>query len=149
MKLDEFYMSRCLQLAKKGIGTARPNPSVGCVIVFEGEIIGEGFTSAYGGNHAEVNAVESVKNISVLDKATLYVTLEPCAHFGKTPPCADLIVKHKIPKVIIGCVDTNSVVAGKGIEHLISNGCDVKVGVLEKECSQLLKRFFVEKRNLN
>lgn len=148
MELDEFYMARCLQLANNGIGSARPNPSVGCVIVVDGEIVGEGFTSSYGGNHAEVNAVESVKDISVLVKATLYVTLEPCAHFGKTPPCADLIVKHKIPKVVIGCVDTHSVVAGKGIERLVLSGCDVKVGVLEQECLEQHKRFFtVQNKN--
>lgn len=142
MELDEFYMARCIQLAKNGIGTARPNPSVGCVIVYEDKIIGEGFTSSYGESHAEVNAITSVKDTALLNKATLYVTLEPCAHFGKTPPCADLIVKHKIPKVIIGCLDTHSVVAGKGIEILKSNGCDVKVGVLEKECLEQHKRFF-------
>lgn len=148
MDLDEFYMKRCLQLAKNGIGLARPNPSVGCVIVYENEIIGEGFTSAYGGSHAEVNAVNSVKDSALLIKSTLYVTLEPCAHFGKTPPCADLIVRNKIPKVVIGCVDTHSVVAGKGIERLISNGCDVKVGVLEKECLVQHKRFFtVQNKN--
>ena len=142
MKLDEFYMSRCLQLAKNGIGTARPNPSVGCVIVFDNKVIGEGYTSPYGGNHAEVNAIAAVKDRALLEKATLYVSLEPCAHFGKTPPCADLIVRYKIPKVIIGCIDTNSLVAGKGIERLISNGCEVEIGVLEKECIEQHKRFF-------
>lgn len=142
MNIDEIYMKRCIALAQKGVGAARPNPSVGCVIVLENKIIGEGFTSAYGGNHAEVNAIASVDNKETLSKATLYVTLEPCSHFGKTPPCADLIVKHKIPKVVIGCVDTHSVVAGKGIERLISKGCDVKVGVLEKECFEQHRRFF-------
>lgn len=148
MELDEFYMTRCLQLAQNGIGTARPNPSVGCVIVFEGMVIGEGYTSPYGGCHAEVNAILSVKNIALLNKATLYVTLEPCAHFGKTPPCADLIVKHKIPKVVVGCVDSHSVVAGKGIERLKTNGCEVKVGVLEELCLEQHKRFFtVQNKN--
>tara|TARA_B100000809_G_scaffold266760_2_gene331312 strand:- start:45702 stop:46763 length:1062 start_codon:yes stop_codon:yes gene_type:complete len=142
MESDMFYMTRCIRLAQNGIGTARPNPSVGCVIVFDDRIIGEGFTSAYGGSHAEVNAVQSVDDKRLLSKATLYVTLEPCAHFGKTPPCADLIVKHKIPKVIIGCLDTHSVVAGKGIERLKAKGCDVKVGVLEKECLEQHRRFF-------
>jgi diaminohydroxyphosphoribosylaminopyrimidine deaminase/5-amino-6-(5-phosphoribosylamino)uracil reductase len=142
MELDAFFMARCIQLAQNGIGIARPNPSVGCVVVYDGKIIGEGFTSSYGGSHAEVNAISSVKDVSLLKRATLYVTLEPCAHFGKTPPCADLIVKYKIPKVIIGCVDTHSVVAGKGIERLVSSGCDVKVGILEKECLEQHKRFF-------
>jgi diaminohydroxyphosphoribosylaminopyrimidine deaminase / 5-amino-6-(5-phosphoribosylamino)uracil reductase len=148
MELNEFYMARCIQLAQNGIGTARPNPSVGCVIVYEDQIIGEGFTSPYGESHAEVNAISSVGNKSLLEMATLYVTLEPCAHFGKTPPCADLIIKYKIPKVIIGCIDTHSVVAGKGIERLISKGCDVKIGVLEKECKEQHKRFFtVQNKN--
>lgn len=136
------YMSRCLQLAKKGIGTARPNPSVGAVIVLNNQIIGEGFTSPYGGSHAEVNAVNSVKNKELLKKATIYVTLEPCSHYGKTPPCADLIIKMKIPNVVIGCIDTNSLVAGKGVERLKKARCNVTVGVLEKECFEHHKRFF-------
>ncbi len=138
----EKYMSRCLQLAQKGIGTVRPNPSVGAVIVLNNKIIGEGFTSPYGGNHAEVNAIHSVKNKELLKNATIYVTLEPCSHYGKTPPCADLIVKMKIPNVVIGCLDTNSLVAGKGIERLKKEGCSVMVGVLEKECFEHHKRFF-------
>ncbi|WP_262909911.1 bifunctional diaminohydroxyphosphoribosylaminopyrimidine deaminase/5-amino-6-(5-phosphoribosylamino)uracil reductase RibD [Tenacibaculum finnmarkense] len=139
---NEKYIKRCLQLAKNGIGTARPNPSVGAVIVYKNTIIGEGFTSAYGGNHAEVNAINSVKDKTLLKEATIYVTLEPCAHFGKTPPCADLIVKHHIPKVVIGCVDTNSLVAGKGIERLQNAGINVTIGVLEDECKKHHKRFF-------
>ncbi|SOU88481.1 bifunctional diaminohydroxyphosphoribosylaminopyrimidine deaminase/5-amino-6-(5-phosphoribosylamino)uracil reductase RibD [Tenacibaculum finnmarkense] len=139
---NEKYIKRCLQLAKNGIGTARPNPSVGAVIVYKNTIIGEGFTSAYGGNHAEVNAINSVKDKTLLKEATIYVTLEPCAHFGKTPPCADLIVKHHIPKVVIGCVDTNSLVSGKGIERLQNAGINVTVGVLEDECKKHHKRFF-------
>ncbi len=115
MNTDELYIKRCLELAKKGIGTARPNPSVGAVVVVDGLIVGEGFTSSYGGNHAEVNAIARVKDKSVLPKATIYVTLEPCSHFGKTPPCADLIVRHKIPNVVIGCIDTNLQVVGKGV----------------------------------
>ncbi len=142
MELDEFYMSRCIQLAQRGIGVTRPNPSVGCVIVYNGNIIAEGYTSSYGGPHAEVNAVRAVKDVAVLSDSIMYVTLEPCSHFGKTPPCAHMIVKHKIRKVVIGCVDSNSLVAGKGIEYLLSNGCDVKVGVLEKQCFQHHKRFF-------
>nr|WP_262906693.1 bifunctional diaminohydroxyphosphoribosylaminopyrimidine deaminase/5-amino-6-(5-phosphoribosylamino)uracil reductase RibD [Tenacibaculum dicentrarchi] len=139
---NEKYINRCLQLAKNGIGTARPNPSVGAVIVYKNAIIGEGFTSAYGGNHAEVNAINSVKDKTLLKDATIYVTLEPCSHFGKTPPCADLIVKHQIAKVVIGCVDTNSLVAGKGIERLQNAGINVTVGVLEDECKKHHKRFF-------
>ncbi|WP_237267410.1 bifunctional diaminohydroxyphosphoribosylaminopyrimidine deaminase/5-amino-6-(5-phosphoribosylamino)uracil reductase RibD [Tenacibaculum todarodis] len=131
-----------MQLAKNGIGNTRPNPSVGAVIVHDNKIIGEGFTSAYGGNHAEVNAINSVENKELLKQATIYVTLEPCSHFGKTPPCADLIVKHKIPNVVIGCVDTNSLVAGKGIERLENAGINVTVGVLEAECLEHHKRFF-------
>lgn len=129
-------------MAKNGIGTARPNPSVGAVIVYKGKIIGEGFTSPYGGNHAEVNAINSVKNKELLKESTIYVTLEPCSHFGKTPPCADLIVKHQIKNVVIGCVDTNSLVAGKGIERLQNAGINVTVGVLENECLTHHKRFF-------
>lgn len=136
------YIQRCLELAKNGIGTTRPNPSVGAVIVVNDEIVGEGYTSPYGGNHAEVNAINSVKDQSLLQKATLYVTLEPCAHFGKTPPCADLIVKRQLKHVVIGCVDSNSLVAGKGIERLKKSGCVVTVGVLEKECLEHHKRFF-------
>ncbi|MBE7653384.1 bifunctional diaminohydroxyphosphoribosylaminopyrimidine deaminase/5-amino-6-(5-phosphoribosylamino)uracil reductase RibD [Tenacibaculum finnmarkense] len=142
MTENEKYIKRCLQLAKNGIGTARPNPSVGAVVVYKNTIIGEGFTSAYGANHAEVNAINSVKDKTLLKEATIYVTLEPCAHFGKTPPCADLIVKHQIAKVVIGCVDTNSLVAGKGIERLQNAGINVTVGVLEDECKKHHKRFF-------
>ena len=138
----EFYIQRCLQIAKKGLGTTHPNPSVGAVIVYNDKIIGEGFTSQYGGNHAEVNAINSVKNISVLKEATIYVTLEPCAHFGKTPPCADLIVKYQIKNVVIGCLDTNNLVAGKGIKRLQKAGINVTVGVLETECKEHHKRFF-------
>ena len=135
-------MQRCLQIAKNGIGTTRPNPAVGAVVVLNDNIIGEGFTSAYGGNHAEVNAIDSVKDTSQLNEATIYVTLEPCSHYGKTPPCADLIVKHQFRNVVIGCVDTNSLVAGKGIERLKNAGINVEVGVLEKECLEHHKRFF-------
>lgn len=135
-------MRRCLELAKNGIGTTRPNPSVGAVVVYNDKIIGEGFTSPYGGPHAEVNAIWSVKDEELLAKSTIYVTLEPCSHFGKTPPCSDLIVSKNIPNVVIGTIDTHSVVAGKGIEKLKSNGCNVVVGVLEDECKKHHKRFF-------
>lgn len=114
----------------------------------ENKIIGEGFTAVYGENHAEVNAVNSVKNVAVLKESTIYVTLEPCSHFGKTPPCADLLVKHQFKKVVIGCVDSNSLVAGKGIEHLKNAGIEVIIGVLEKECREHHKRFFtVQEKN--
>ena len=131
-----------MQIAKKGIGTARPNPSVGAVIVHQDMIIGEGFTAPYGGNHAEVNAINSVEDKSLLKEATLYVTLEPCSHFGKTPPCADLIVKHALKQVVIGCLDANSLVSGKGIERLKKASIPVVLGVLEVECRKHHKRFF-------
>ena len=138
----EHYIKRCLEISKLGIGTTRPNPSVGAVLVVDDRIIGEGFTSPYGGNHAEVNAISAVKDQTLLAIATMYVTLEPCSHFGKTPPCADLIIKSEIKKVVIGCVDSNVLVAGKGIERLQNAGCEVIVGVLEKECKAHHKRFF-------
>lgn len=142
MKIHEKYIKRCIEIAQNGLGTTAPNPMVGCVIIHNGSIISEGFTSAYGGNHAEVNAINAVKDKSLLKEATLYVTLEPCSHFGKTPPCSDLIIKHNIPNVIIGCTDNNPKVAGKGIAKLKAAGCNVIVGVLENECKQLHKRFF-------
>lgn len=142
MNIHEKYIKRCIEIAKNGLGTTRPNPMVGCVIVHNNNIIGEGFTSKYGGNHAEVNAIHSVADKSLLKKATLYVTLEPCSHYGKTPPCSDLIISTKIPKVIIGCLDDNEMVAGRGIQKLINFGCDVTVGILERECKALHKRFF-------
>lgn len=115
---------------------------VGSVIVHKNKIIGEGFTSAYGGNHAEVNAINSVKDKSILKESTIYVTLEPCSHFGKTPPCSDLIIKRQIPNVVIGCIDDNIQVAGKGVERLKQAGSNVIVGVLENECKEHHKRFF-------
>jgi len=136
-----------LQIAKNGIGTTRPNPSVGAVIVYQNKIIGEGFTSPHGENHAEVNAINSVENKSLLKEATIFVTLEPCSHFGKTPPCADLIVKHQLKQVIIGCLDSNSLVAGKGVSHLENAGINVIVGVLETECRMHHKRFFKVQEN--
>ena len=131
-----------MQIAKNGLGTTRPNPSVGAVIVHNNKIIAEGFTSNYGSNHAEVNAITAVLDKSLLKEATIYVTLEPCSHFGKTPPCADLIVKHNFKKVVIGTLDTNSLVAGKGVERLKNAGIEVIVGVLEEECKKHHKRFF-------
>lgn len=115
---------------------------VGCVIVVNNKIISEGFTSAYGGSHAEVNAINAVKDKLLLKEATLYVTLEPCSHYGKTPPCSDLIVASGIPNVVIGCIDDNEEVAGKGIKKLMEAGVNVTVGVLENECKQHHKRFF-------
>lgn len=138
----ETYIKRCLFIAKLGLGKTRPNPMVGCVIVYKNEIIGEGFTSPYGGNHAEVNAIKSVRDKSKLKSSTLYVTLEPCSHYGKTPPCSDLIVENKIPNVVIGCLDVNEKVAGKGAAKLKESGCNVIVGILEKECKNHHKRFF-------
>ncbi len=142
MTSHDTYIKRCLQIAKNGLGSTRPNPMVGAVIVYKDQIISEGFTSAYGGNHAEVNAINAVKDPSLLEKSTIYVTLEPCSHFGKTPPCSDLIIARKIPNVVIGCVDDNPEVAGKGIARLKAAGCHVTVGVLEAECKEHHKRFF-------
>ena len=142
MSTQEKYMKRCLELAVKGLGHVAPNPMVGCVIVYEDEIIGEGYHEQYGQAHAEVNAINSVKNKDLLKKSTLYVNLEPCSHFGKTPPCADLITEHKIPYVVIGSMDTNSLVSGRGIEKLAKAGIEVKVGILEEACKKLNKRFF-------
>ncbi len=142
MKVQEKYIKRCIELAKNGLGTTYPNPLVGCVIVFENTIIGEGWHKKSGASHAEVIAIESVQNKELLSSSTLYVSLEPCSHFGKTPPCADLILKYKIPNVVIGTVDPNSKVAGKGIQKLKDSGVNVTFGILEKEGNELNKRFF-------
>lgn len=142
MSPHQLYMQRALQLAQIGLVHAMPNPSVGAVIVYKDTIIGEGYTAAFGGSHAEVNAINSVKNQELLKESTLYVTLEPCSHFGKTPPCAHLIIDKKIPKVVIGCVDPFAKVAGKGIQLLKDNGIEVLTGVLEEECKASHKRFF-------
>ena len=142
MRTDEAYMQRCLDIAKNGLRNAMPNPSVGAVIVHNKKIIGEGYTSPYGGNHAEVNAINSVNDKSLLSQATIYVSLEPCSHKGKTPPCADLIAKHKLKTVVIGCTDSNSLVSGNGIQKLEDTDCEIITGVLEKECKESNKRFF-------
>ncbi|MEN8124343.1 MAG: bifunctional diaminohydroxyphosphoribosylaminopyrimidine deaminase/5-amino-6-(5-phosphoribosylamino)uracil reductase RibD [Bacteroidota bacterium] len=142
MTTHEFYMQRCLQLASKGLGLTYPNPMVGCVIVCEEKIIGEGWHQKAGKAHAEVNAINSVKDKNLLPKSTLYVSLEPCSHYGKTPPCTDLILKMNIKNVVIGTIDFNSEVHGKGIEHLKNKGCKVSVGILENKCRELNKRFF-------
>ena len=134
LNTHETYINRCLQIGNNGLGTTRPNPLVGAVIVYKDRIIGEGFTDPYGSAHAEVNAVNSVVDKSLLKESTMYVTLEPCSHFGKTPPCSDLIIRCEIPRVVIGCVDDNPQVAGNGIKRLRDNGVEVMVGVLEDEC---------------
>jgi diaminohydroxyphosphoribosylaminopyrimidine deaminase/5-amino-6-(5-phosphoribosylamino)uracil reductase len=136
------YMNRCLELARMGAGNVSPNPMVGCVIVHNDTIIGEGFHEKYGEAHAEVNAINGVKNQGLLKESILYVSLEPCAHFGLTPPCSDLIVEKKIPNVVIGTIDSFAKVAGKGIEKMIKAGIDVQVGILENECREINKRFF-------
>ncbi|MRX41503.1 bifunctional diaminohydroxyphosphoribosylaminopyrimidine deaminase/5-amino-6-(5-phosphoribosylamino)uracil reductase RibD [Flavobacterium sp. LC2016-23] len=142
MNIQEKYIQRCIELARNGFGTTYPNPMVGSVIVYEDRIIGEGWHKKAGEPHAEVNAIRSVKDKSLLKKATIYVSLEPCSHFGKTPPCCDLIIEHKIPNVVVGTVDPNEKVAGRGIKKIIEAGANVTVGVLEKECNELNKRFF-------
>lgn len=135
-------MERCLQLAAKGLGKVSPNPMVGCVIVHDGKVIGEGYHEEYGKAHAEINAIRSVKNKKLLKESTLYVSLEPCAHHGKTPPCAEAIIKHGIKRVVIGSIDPNPLVKGKGIAKLMRHRCAIVSGVLEKECMDLNKRFF-------
>jgi len=147
MPEHEIYMRRCLELAELGKGHVSPNPMVGAVIVLNGKIIGEGYHQKYGEAHAEVNAVNRVINkfdnyAELLKQATIYVSLEPCAHYGKTPPCADLIIKHQIPKVVVGCRDPFDQVNGKGIEKLQAAGVEVVLGVLEAECKWLNRRFF-------
>jgi len=141
----EKYMHRCLELAEKGSGYVAPNPMVGAVLVYNGKIIGEGYHQQWGQAHAEVNCINSVKkkDREYISKSALYVSLEPCAHFGKTPPCTDLIIDHKIPEVVIGCLDPNGEVNGKGIEKLKAAGVIVVNGILERECQKLNKRFFV------
>ncbi len=138
----ETYMRRCLELAKPGLRDAMPNPSVGAVAVYNGQIVGEGSTSAYGGSHAEVNAINAIKNREILKASTLYVSLEPCSHHGKTPPCTDLIIKSGIQKVVIGCNDPFPEVNGRGIRTLRDRGIEVITGILEAECLRLNRRFF-------
>lgn len=142
MNTDKQYIQRCLALAQNGLGTTYPNPMVGCVIVHNNQIIGEGWHIKAGEGHAEVNAIKSVKDPSLLAQATIYVSLEPCSHYGKTPPCCDLIIKNKIPNVVIGTIDPNIKVAGNGIKRLKEAGINVKVGFCEAECNELNKRFF-------
>ena len=139
---SEKYIKRCFELAKLGAGAVSPNPLVGAVVVHNDVIIGEGWHQKYGGPHAEVNAVNSVKDKSLLSSSSIYVSLEPCFHFGKTPPCVDLILKYQIPKVVIASKDPNPKVAGKSIEKLKTSGVEVEVGILEKEALALNKFFF-------
>ena len=142
MNYELKYMQRCIQLAKCGVMGAPPNPMVGAVVVHEGKIIGEGFHRRCGGPHAEVNAIRSVRDESLLKDSTIYVSLEPCSHYGKTPPCADLIIEKQIPRVVVGCLDPFAKVNGQGIRKLRDAGIEVEVGVLEKECLELNRRFF-------
>lgn len=143
MDFDPKFMARCLQLAKKGEGFTKPNPLVGAVIVHNGQIIGEGYHRKYGEAHAEVNAIQSVANPALLPESTLYVSLEPCAHHGKTPPCAELIIRKQIPRVIIATVDPNPKVSGKGIAMLKEHGVEAITGVMENEARELNRPFFV------
>ena len=138
---EEKYMRRCIELAKNGLCNVSPNPMVGAVIVCDGQIIGEGYHIRCGEAHAEVNAIRSVKDESLLKRSTIYVSLEPCSHYGKTPPCADLIIEKQIPRIVIGCQDPFSEVAGRGIQKLRDAGREVTVGVLEEECKSLIRRF--------
>ncbi len=143
MLMHETYMHRCLELAESGLGYVAPNPLVGCVIVQDQKIIGEGYHQIYGGPHAEVNAINSIADKELLKTSTLYVNLEPCSHWGKTPPCADLIIKMQIPHVVIGCKDSFDEVNGRGIARLHDAGIKVETGILEKECLEINRRFFV------
>ncbi len=144
MEQHQLYMHRCLELATQGAGFVAPNPMVGAVLVYKNRIIGEGYHQKFGEAHAEVNCINSVRKEDklLIASSTLYVSLEPCTHFGKTPPCTDLIIQHKIPSVVVGCHDPFEKVKGKGIEQLKAAGISVMVGVLENECRELNKRFF-------
>lgn len=141
---DQLYMQRCIDLARLGAGKVAPNPQVGAVLVHNGKIIGEGYHQEYGQAHAEVNCINSVsaEDQKLIPSSTIYVSLEPCAHFGKTPPCSDLIIQKRIKKAVIGCRDPFVEVNGKGIEKLLQAGVEVVTGVLEQECKELNKRFF-------
>ena len=145
---DNKFMRRCMELASRAEGMTYPNPLVGSLIVHEGKIIGEGYHLKAGGPHAEINAINAVAGKAKLKYSTLYVNLEPCSHFGKTPPCADFIIANSIPRVVIGTVDTSEKVSGRGVAKLRSAGCEVTTGVLETECRRLNRRFFTfnEKR---
>lgn len=144
MSTVDFYMQRCIELAQLGEGSVAPNPMVGAVLVYNGRIIGEGYHQQYGQPHAEVNCINSVReeDAHLIEKSTIYVSLEPCAHFGKTPPCADLIVRKHIPKVVVGCRDPFEAVNGKGIEKLLAANIQVEMSALHKKCNFLNRRFF-------
>lgn len=148
MNTPKQYMQRCLELAHRGLGAAAPNPMVGCVIVADGRIIGEGWHRQYGGPHAEVNAINSVRDEDrkLLSESTVYVSLEPCAHFGKTPPCADLLVREQVKSVVIACRDPFPRVDGRGIEKLEAAGIEVEIGLLEAESLHLNRRFVTSLR---
>ena len=137
---DESYIQLALEIAKKGIGEVSPNPLVGCILVKDDRIIGAGYHEKFGANHAEINAIENAKEL--VEGSTLFINLEPCSHFGKTPPCVDKIIEKKIKRVVIGTLDMNPIVSGNGVKKLKSAGIEVKVGVLEKECVNLNKFFF-------
>jgi diaminohydroxyphosphoribosylaminopyrimidine deaminase/5-amino-6-(5-phosphoribosylamino)uracil reductase len=139
---DIKFMRRCIELAFKAEGLTYPNPMVGSVIVNKGKIVGEGYHLRSGGPHAEVIAINSVSDKTLLKSSTLYVNLEPCSHFGKTPPCADFIISNSIPRVVIGTVDSSEMVSGKGLARLREEGCEVRTGVVEDECRRLNRRFF-------
>lgn len=147
MVIDEKYMRRALQLARQGEGNVSPNPMVGAVVVCEGEIIGEGYHRKWGGPHAEVNAINSVVDKSKLSKSTIYVTLEPCSHYGKTPPCSKLIIDSNIPRVVVGSDDPFEKVSGQGIKMLRDAGVEVVAGVMKQECDELNKKFIYAHKN--
>ncbi len=142
MSKDEQYMSRALELASSGLGSVSPNPLVGCVITHGDRIIGEGWHQKAGEAHAEVNAVNSVRDKALLKESEVFVTLEPCSHYGKTPPCADLLVKHQVNRVVIAVLDPNPLVSGQGIDKLKRGGITVQTGVMEKEATEINRRFF-------
>jgi diaminohydroxyphosphoribosylaminopyrimidine deaminase/5-amino-6-(5-phosphoribosylamino)uracil reductase len=142
MEVDKFYIKRCIEFAQKALGNTYPNPLVGCVIVHNNKIIGEGYHRKAGENHAEINAINSVKNPELLKNSTIYVSLEPCSHFGKTPPCAEKIVEIGFKKVVIGTLDSHEKVNGKGKKIIENAGIEVISGILENECQELNKRFF-------
>lgn len=141
IEVEDKYMARCLQLARGGEGFVAPNPMVGAVVVHDGQIIGEGYHRQFGGPHAEVNAIASVSHPELLSDSTLYVSLEPCSHYGKTPPCAELIIKKHIPRVVVACMDPFPQVSGHGVEMLRNAGVEVVTGVLESEAKKLNKAF--------
>lgn len=146
MSTKETFMKRAFDLAQLGSGHVSPNPRVGCVIVYDGKVIGEGYHQKYGQAHAEVNAINSVKDKSLLKESELYVNLEPCSHYGKTPPCSDLIISHQVKKVVISNIDPNPLVAGRGITRMREAGVKVETGLLEAEGELVNSRFFTAMR---